>query len=146
MPRARSAQTVEFTWASGPRRAWRRHSCCRWFSAGLAGGERPNDGPTRSDIARDLDALKLKKALGEVWDRQAVLDTWDGAYTRLGVALEQLSTKIGRELNLPGEDVKMVREMTDDMRKQFVEDCGEFATVPEAQPATAKDERAIKTA
>lgn len=122
--------------------------CVRWYVEYLRGRqeERAKEGPTRTDIARDLDALKLKKALGEVFDRQEVFDTWTGAYARLGVALEMIPTKIGRELNLSGEDVKMIRDMIDEARARFVEDSGEFAQVPEAQPATAKDERARKTA
>lgn len=111
----------------------------RWYVEFLRkGGEKPAaDGPTRSDIARDLDALKLKKALAEVFDAQEVLDTTRGAYTRLGAEHENLATRIGRELNLTGDDVKMVRDMVDEMRARFVDDMGEFIDVIE--PPKAED-------
>lgn len=99
--------------------------------------EKPDEGPTRADISRDLDLLKLKKAQGEVFDRREVFDTMLGAYERLGVAHEQIATRIGRELNLTGEDVKMVRDMIDEMRAKFVTDSGEFIEVVEDPPAAA---------
>lgn len=104
----------------------------------------PAAGPTRADLERDLMALKLKKAQGEVFDRKEVMDALLGSYTRLGNAHEDLATRIGRELNLPGEDVKMIRDMTDEMRVRFVQDCGEFIEVTE--PGIAADERAGKAA
>lgn len=112
----------------------------RWYVEFLRkGGEKATaDGPTRADISRDLDLIKLAQARGEVFDRQEVFDTMLGAYSRLGVAHEQLATRIGRELNLTGDDVKMLRDMVDEMRAKFVQDCGEFIDVVEpAQAAVA---------
>jgi hypothetical protein len=119
----------------------------RWYVEFLRkGGEKPNQaGPSRQDIARDLEALKLKKALGEVFDRQDVLDTTRGAYVRLGAEHEALATRIGRELNLPGDDVKMIMGMTDEMRARFVEDMGEFIDVVEP-PAKADGSDSAKAA
>lgn len=99
--------------------------------------ENPNAGPTRTDIARDLDLLKLKKAQGEVFDRRDVFDTMLGAYTRLANALELLATRLGRELNLTGDDVKMVRDLIDEMRANFVRDMGEFIEVVENDQPSA---------
>ena len=76
-------------------------------------------------------AEKLKRIRGEVFDRREVFDTLMGANVRLGNALELLATRIGRELNLTGEDVKMVRDLTDEMRANYVRDCGEFIEVVE---------------
>lgn len=84
-------------------------------------------GPTRADLEREILALKLKRAKGEVFDRKEVLDTWEAGYVRLGAAHENLATRIGRELNLTGDDVKIIRDMTDEMRHAFVEDCQLFA-------------------
>lgn len=105
----------------------------RWYVEFLRkGGEKTQpDGPSRADIGRDLDLLKLKKAQGEVFDRQEVIDTMNGAYDRLGAAHEQLATRISRELNLSTDDAKMVREMTDEMRRVFVKDMRQFIEVVE---------------
>jgi hypothetical protein len=105
----------------------------RWYVEYLRGLQEKaaTSGPTRADIARDLDLLKLKKAQGEVFDRREVQDTLRGTAMRLGNTLELLATKIGRELNLTGDDVKMVRDLTDEARTNFVRDCGEFIEVVE---------------
>jgi hypothetical protein len=98
--------------------------------------ETGDDGPSKTDMERDLLAIKLKKAQGEVFDRGEVFDTLRAAYERLGGSLETLATRIGRELNLAGEDVKMVRELVDEMRARYVQDCGEFIDVVEdVQPS-----------
>jgi hypothetical protein len=111
----------------------------RWYVEYLRGRQQQREeaGPTRGDVQRDLDVLKLKKALAEVFDAQEVLDTTRGAYTRLGAEHEARATRIGRELNLPGEDVKMIRDMTDEMRARFVKDMKTFIDVVE--PPKAED-------
>lgn len=93
---------------------------------------------SKQETEAEILALKLKRLQGEVWDRREVMDTWIGANARLGVALEQLATKIGRELNLPGEDVKMIRDMTDEMRMRYVQDCAQFVEVVEPDADAGK--------
>lgn len=104
----------------------------RWYLEKLRKPEKSaDDGPTKTDLERDLLVLKVRRAQGEVFDRAEVFGTLRAAYERLGGSLESLATRIGRELNLPGEDVKMIRELVDEMRRRFVLDSGEFIEVVE---------------
>lgn len=123
----RISQLVEMGMPKAGRGMFPTRDAVRWYVEFLRkGGEKQTDGPTRADIGRDLDALKLKKLQGEVFDRREVVDTMNGAYERLGAAHELLTTRIGRELNLGTDDAKAVREMIDETRRAFVEDMGEF--------------------
>jgi hypothetical protein len=106
----------------------------RWYVEFLRGRQESQvaSGPTRAEIERDIALLKLKKAQGQVFDRAEVVDTMTGAYVRLGNELELLATRVGRELNLPGDDVTMIRDMVDEMRIKFVHDSAEYVEVVEA--------------
>lgn len=114
---------------------------CRWYLDTLRKRDAGRElaGPTKADVDRDMALLKLKRAQGEVFDRREVMETATGAHLRLGNDLEQLATRIGREMNMTGADVKMIRDMVDEMRARYASDMAEFIDVveqPDAAPAT----------
>lgn len=130
---ARLGQLVDIGMPKAGRGLFPMRDATRWYVEFLRkGGEKPAaTGPTLADAQRDLALLKVKKAQGEVFDRQEVVGTMNAAYERLGASHEQLATKISRELNLSTDDAKMVRDMVDEMRRKFVNDCAEFIEVVE---------------
>jgi hypothetical protein len=91
----RLSQLVEIGMPKAGRGMFPTRDAVRWYVEFLRkGGERPQqEGPTRADIGRDLDALKLKKALGEVFDREEVIGKSTAAYSVLAAQLETLATR-----------------------------------------------------
>jgi hypothetical protein len=97
-----------------------------------ANKERPeSDGPTRADIDKQLAQIKLKQAMGGLIDRQEVLDTLTAASGRLAKGLEGLASGIGREFNMAGDDVKLIQQRVDEMRRVFIAETQEFQDVVE---------------
>lgn len=129
----RLGQLVKEGMPKSKRGSWPLRDAVRWYVEYQRKNQAAvvRSGPTRADLDRDLVMLKLKKAQGEVFDRREVLDVMASGAARLGNELEALATRIGRELNLPGEDVKIVRDMVDEARTKYVRDCGEFIEVTE---------------
>lgn len=126
----------------GSRGRYPLRDASRWYLEKLRGKVQARDdgGPTRQDIDRDLAALKLKAARGEVFDREEVVGKMTASFTVLSSALETLATRLGRELNLTGDDVKMIRDLVDEMRKDFVSRMATFlevVTAPDDQQQRA---------
>jgi len=108
-------------------------ACVQWYvkywrdrALSREGGE----GKKRQvDLDNALKEAKLQEATGHLINRAEVVQTWSGAFLRLGKMLDGIPSSLGRELNWPPDTLRIVRARIDDARENFVRDSAEFIDV-----------------
>lgn len=83
-----------------------------------------------------LAEAKVMEQTGHLITRSEVVMVMGGAFSRLGKALDRLPSTLSRDLNLPPDHVRVIRERIDQMRRDFVRDSAEFVDV--IDPAVKK--------
>lgn len=122
-------------------------ACVQWYIKFWEDRALSREGDLEKNKSRALqNALleaKVAESTGHLISRVEIVMAVSSAFQRLGKAMDNVGTALARELNWNTDTVRIVRARHDDMRKNFVRDCGEFIDVVEEKaPARPTKKRA----
>ncbi len=115
--------------------------CVQWYIRYWQLRAQGRSDPTRQegqDLKNQVLKAKLQKEVGEFIQRKEVLQVWTATFIRLGKSLESLAASLGRELSLPTDTIRAIRERTDEFRENFARDSAEYIDVVELKKAAPK--------
>ncbi len=103
----------------------------RYWYVDRAGGRPPvPEGKSAAERKAEAEAalaeLKVREAMGDLIEREPVFHVMASAFAKLGARLERFPNATGKELNWAAEEIELVRERLDQMRRDFARDVKEY--------------------